>query len=427
MRAPTFSVGMLLCVVVAAACAPKAEDIERWKGTQKGPGKLKDAVGNASLSAELRGQAVAALFEIGLGNDATTVLQKTAAAERAPIVAAAVPIFEKRLTGPDPGSRDAKDALFSVREFADAALVPRIDKDLLDWLVKDLTARMSQGGHAGEKILLAIGAPAAKALAPLALPGSRELELVCSLLGRLPDVPSRELVADRLIAEARRRGGGELPEPLLRAIAMVGTPRAGAFLSEVAESNRQGSRAAALIALMQSPADTRNDAVLASCLRVAGDKKAPGKAREAALNVAEKFGPAAVPGLVRLLALPEELLRWRAVEAAMLAGNEAAIEPVLLGLPVGNYKPEDIDSYVVHDMRRLNEKAVPPLKAVLAKADASWVAKVCAVRGLGAVGKAADGAALQPLVSDTTPLKGFAAGATLGKEAQAAQAAVAKR
>lgn len=425
MRALSTTVSLL---VLLAGCTPKAEDIERWKGTQKGPGKLKEAAASASLSDELRGQAVAALFEIGDAQGALDGLAKQDKTKQAATVHAALTILEKQLGEEGPKGLGAKDALFSLRDAASQADRTKIDTLLVAWLCKDLAGRLGQGGHSGEKILVAAGPIAAAALVPLAQPASPQLALVTALLGKLPDAAARTQVVDRLIAAAQRFGTGEIPQPLIVAIAQTGGPRAGEFLIEVAESPRKDSRANALVALISAPADTRNDKVLAGCARIALDKKAPGKAREAAFNVAEKLGPSAVGTLVKLIDQPEETLRWRAVEAALVAGGEAAIGPSLRALPAGaKYKLEDLDSYVVHDVRKVGDKAVPALAAILTDATASPVTKIAALRALGAVGKAADAPKAKALVGDTKPLANFVPPTSIGKEAEAAAASLAKR
>ncbi len=419
---------LLGLVLLGAGCGTKAEDIERWKGTQKGPGKLKDAVAQASLPDELRGQAAAALFEIGDAQSAMAGLEKQTPEKRAAAVTAALPILEKQLAVDGPKATAAKDALFSLRPLASAADRTKIDTLLVAWLVKDLAPRLNQGGHSGEKILIAAGSIAAAALVPLCQPASPQLGIVSSLIGRIEDKPARDRAAAGLIGAAQKTGTGEIPQALLQAIAQVGGAAAGEFLVEVAESPRKDSRSLALVALIAAPADTRTEKVLAGLGRVASDKKAPGKAREAAFNVAEKFGPVALPTLVKLIDQAEETLRWRAIEAAFLAGSEAAVDPVLRALPAAaKYKLEDLDSYIVHDVRKVGDKAAPKLTALLADATTTPITKIAALRALGAVGKAADAAALKKLTSDTAVQKNLTPPTSIGKEAETTIAALAKR
>jgi hypothetical protein len=164
-----------------------------------------------------------------------------------------------------------------------------------------------------------------------------------------------------------------------------------------------------------------NDAVaLAAALRVAGDAKAPGKAREASFQVLEKIGPGAVPGLVKLEGDPDLTTAERAVEAALAAGKAQAVHVVLAALPAKLTKREDLDSFVVHDLGLVGPAAVPALKDELKSGAA--LAKVAAMRALALLGKSDDAAAIEPLVGDKTALKNYGAAATVGSEARSAVA-----
>ena len=75
---------------------------------------------------------------------------------------------------------------------------------------------------------------------------------------------------------------------------------------------------------------------------------------------------------------------------------------------------------MVHDLGLIGPSALPPLKEELKSK--SWVAKVVAVRGLAAVGKSEDAAALEAVAGDATPLKGWTG--TVGTEAKGAVASL---
>jgi hypothetical protein len=62
----------------------------------------------------------------------------------------------------------------------------------------------------------------------------------------------------------------------------------------------------------------------------------------------------------------DSTVRWRAVEAALAAGKQNAVVPVLEGLdPAARYKKEDLDSFVVHDLVLVGPPALAPLKSEL--------------------------------------------------------------
>jgi HEAT repeat protein len=421
------AVAFLACI--SGGCEVTPDKIAHWKETERGPRKLREALANDSLAPALRGQAFSALVELGMTQEALTDLEKSPDAARQAVVHEAVPHLTAllgKLGAPDPTTRqqrEAKDALFALRKDANPADHTQIDEVLVAWTTADLVGRMSQGGNSSEKILMAVGPHAAPKLMSLLVANSPQTITAASLLGKLGDDATRARAADQLVAALRKSPSAAQSEPMLQALGLIGGPHASAYLVDAAEHGNERAREKALLALAQGRLDHADQAALAGALRICADKKAPGEVREAGFQLAEKIGPTAVPGLIQLMNDSDETVRWRAVEAALSAGKDGAVAPVLEALAPGRpYKKDDLDSYVVHDLGMLGPGAVAPLKDELKSK--SWVARLVAVRGLAAVGKAGDAAALEPLVADATPLKGWAGGATLGTEAKGAVAAL---
>jgi HEAT repeat protein len=419
-----------VCAAIAcsAGCAPTPEKIAAWKETERGPRKLKEALADNGLSPALRAQALAALVEIGMSSDALAALKSGSDEDRRHVVHDAVPrllaLTEEHAQGPTtPVMREAKDTLFLVRVDASAEDRAQIDDGLIAWTTADLNGRMTQGGQGSEKILAAIGPRAFPRLVELLQPGSASLLPAAQILARTSDPTTRARAADALVQALRRSTAATANESLVQALGTIGGPHATAYLVETAERGTERGRELALFSLAQGRFDGGDPAALGAALRIAGDKAAPGKVREAAFQLAEKIGAPSVPGLLKLMDDGDEVVRWRAVEAALAAGKDKAVVPVLEALsPTRAYKPEDLDSYVVHDLALLGPPAVAPLKDELKSK--SWVARVSAVRGLAAVGKADDAVALAALDADATKLKGFPGSATLGSEAKAAAQAL---
>ena len=159
-----------LALAAPTGCSPTPEKIARWKETERGPGKLREALQNGSLDPSLRAQAFAALVEIGMAQDALADLGKADDKDKKAIIHDAVPRLAEVARGSGiAGSattraqREAKDALFLVRGDAAPADRDAADKALIEWTTADLNGRMSAGGHSSEVILTAIGAKAAMA------------------------------------------------------------------------------------------------------------------------------------------------------------------------------------------------------------------------------------------------------------------------
>ena len=370
-----------LSTVAASGCSPTPEKIARWKETERGPRKLRDALADNGLDPSLRGQALAALVEIGMAQDALADLAKVDDKDRKAIIHDAVPRLAALARGSgDPSlagaattraQREAKDALYLLRNDAAPADRELADKALIEWTTADLTGRMSAGGHSSDVILTAIGAKAAPRLSELMQPGSSQLVSAAAIYGKVAPPDDRARAADALIQRVQKAGPKGLDVEALQALGLIGGPRAAAFLVDQAEHARdEAVREKALLALAHGNLPQGDTALQAAALRIAADKTAPDKVRDSAFELLEKM-PTAVTGLVGLMHDPNEVVRWRAVEAALEAGKEKAVVPVLEALnPAGKYKQEDLDSYVIHDLVLVGPAALPPLQTELASKNA---------------------------------------------------------
>lgn len=412
---------------LCGGCQVTPEKIASWKETEKGPGKLRDAVKNGSLAPDLRGLAVTALIELGMLSEAEEDLKDAADGDKRAIAHAAAPSLMKLSQGSAPGEttrvqRNAKDALFMLRDKAGPEDKAAIDDALIAWTTVDLSGRMSAGGHSTDKIMEAIGARAGARLVEVigdakSSPASR-ME-AARIVGKIGDKAAREQAGVKLVELARKER--QPSEATLQQIGLTGGDHAVAYLTQLAEDDHQTAvvRQKALFALAQGA----DPAGLPAALRIAGDKRAPGEVRDAAFELAEKIGAPSLAGLVKLLDDKDEKVRWRAIEAALKAGREAAVRDVLEGLsPSRSYSKEDLRSFVVHDLSLIGAPALAPLRLELASKNAS--ARLAAVEAIGAIGKADDAARVEALASDGAKLKGFPGVATLGAEAKAVAASL---
>jgi hypothetical protein len=386
----------VLALGFAGACNPTPEKIARWKETERGPGKLRDALQNSGLDPSLRAQALAALVEVGMAQDALADLGKVDDKDRKAIIHDAVPRLAEVARGSGiAGSattraqREAKDALYLLRPDAADADRALADTALIEWTTADLNGRMSSGGHSSEKILVAIGPKTAPRLAELMQPGSSQLVSAAGIFGKVADADARARAADALIQRIQKAGPRGLDDQALQALGLIGGPRATAFLVDQAEHGPNGKegemREKALLALAQGNVAQGDSALQSAALRIAGDKKAPGKVRESAFQLLEKM-PTSVTGLIALMRDPDETVRWRAVEAALASGKDKAVVAVLEALnPAAKYKPEDLDSYVVHDLLLVGPTALPPLQTELASKNA--VARLVATKAIAQLQK----------------------------------------
>src|SRR5262245_28690215 len=126
-------VALALVLALAACESVSSESIQKWKGTEKGPGKLQDALKSSSVPAKLRGEAAVALVDIGMADQVDVIMAQVPAGERWEIIKPLVPAYAAGLKDPQVAkSRAARDGLFSARGYAapdeqrqiDALLMP---------------------------------------------------------------------------------------------------------------------------------------------------------------------------------------------------------------------------------------------------------------------------------------------------------------
>jgi len=122
-------------------------------------------------------------------------------------------------------------------------------------------------------------------------------------------------------------------------------------------------------------------------------------------------------GLVGIISSDkDEIVRYRAFESILAARKADGIQPGLEAFPAsGTYKKADVDDLLV----KLIEKQGPSARPALVKTLGSRasLARMTAAMALEQMGHAPDAQALEKLASDSTPVKGFPAGDTVGKQA----------
>jgi HEAT repeat protein len=435
-------------VVVALACATgvalvaagcegvSSESIQRWKTTQKGPGKIADALKDSSVPPALRAEAAAAMVDMGNADEAEQILARTPAAERWEILKTLVPLYGERMKDPDvPRSRAARDALFAVREYAPPEERKQIDAQLIPAIAKDVReGRLSGGRHSLEKMVEAIGPPIAPTLLALLEDPKVPFGAAAELLGRVADQPTRDRASAALVQRAV--ASREIPVVLWRALGTMGGRAATNFLAQKVEKGFERDAIAAAQALQQR----RDPSVLPLALRLAADPKVNKTVRDEMFGLTERIGGGeAQRGLLRIIASdPSEVVRYRAYEAALAVGGGEALVPALEAFPPGaTYKKDDVVDFLVKDVTKIGPPARPAvLKALTSRATLARMTGVLALEAPLAAdaGKSPGGpadpvalAALTGLASDRATLKGFPAGDTVGKEAARVAAALQKK
>jgi HEAT repeat protein len=412
---------LALCTLAPACDSPSSEKIELWKGTERGPGKLRNAVRSSSVSPALRGEALAAEAEIGMVDEIDEDLRSLSQTQQQAVIHEALPRLFRLMQGNDPtapptkAARSAKDVTFLVRQYAQPADQQLIDDTLIKWVLVDLGGRAQAGNVGAEKIFTAAGTRAGPPLVPLASQAGSSRNVACEILGRLGDPASREQASARLAELARKET--PLREDTIRCLGQLGAPAGIKFLMDIAKNADEDTRGNAMGALRLHP----DPAALPFALELAKDRKAPGIAREGAFSLCETIGgKPVVDGLLPLLGDPDTKVALRALEAVLAAGKSDAIVPALERTSARLFKERaDVTDFLVKDLVRIGPTALPVLRRELGSKNP--VARVAAVMALGDLGGKAEADVVGKLTNDGARLgiKGFGGAGTVGAEAKA--------
>jgi hypothetical protein len=414
----------LVCTLAAAGCeGVSSANIQKWKNTQKGPGKLHEALKDSSVAPKLRAEAAAAMVDIGLADEVEQTMATLPAGDRWEIIKTLIPVYTAQMKDSDTQkARAGRDALFGVRGYAppeeqkqiDAVLLPSIEKDLRE-------GRIAGARHSLDKVIAALGPAAAPMLITLLEDPRVPFQGVADILERVGDEAARERGGVALIKRALATH--DVPVALWRALGTMGGKPANAFLLEKVQKGFEKDAVAAAQALQQR----RDPAVLPVALRIASDSKANRAVRDEMFGLVEKIGGLeAQRGLLHIIATdPTELVRYRAYEAVLAVGKQDAVVAALEAFPASaSFKKDDVVDFLVKDITKIGAPAKAAVLKALASSNA--LARMTAVLALEApltsdarasLGSAADAPAVLKLSGDRGSVRGFPAGNTVGKEA----------
>jgi len=425
-KARAMSVVALFALASPACEKVTSENIQLWKTTEKGPGKLAQALRDGHVAPELRAESALALIDLGQWDDVLAAWTALPPETRTALAVAALPTATAAMKGPAPEKAlTYRDFAFFFR--ADLPPGPRatLDADLLALILADLKVGRIRSGHVNvEKILQALGPSAWSSAASLLEEPVVAYPAIAELIGRGGDPGARAKAAQLLVV--RMKGQSHPPAELWRSLGFVGGPAVAGYLTDrlkAAASAPEDALFAARV-LVEHP----QPEALPIALKIAADPAANKALRDECFGVAEAVGgPAAVSGLLGALkGAKEEMVRYRAFEAVLGAGKEDVLVQALDAFPVAaTYKRADVDDLLVNLIAKLGAATRPAL--VKGLASASPLTRMTSVLALERVGKAEDAAALEGKAQDAGTVKGFPAGDTVGREAARVAAVVKKK
>jgi hypothetical protein len=475
--------GLLLCIVaLSAGCKVAAEDIEHWKGTVKGPGKIVSVMLADKYDMELRTQAALALVDMErTDRDGTAELQQALERldepTRLELIRGMVGGLETLMKeggakpdgGPTPRQIRAKDAAFLLITHAPPEVKTKLTVDIVNWYVEDFNGRSLAGNYSAEQVIRALGSPAAKVLVTglkARLP-QQALVKLAQLIGQIADPATRKEAGARLVAieqemetaEFRAWIAGTVREQLAKA----GKKADQATIDRAADVNRdnfinEGAIPAMkwlaeepvvkqrLLTLASSPIPgeagvarrvralqalegklDRGD--LQKVLALALDKNNPTSVRDYAFDrVGDIKSPEALPSLWPLVTGGDARLRWRAGEMVLAIGGPSVVSDFFSRLPGGDtkYAAEELEGYATR-IGQMSPLPVAQMQSLLESPN--WYTRVTAIRFFERKGSSSDVKRLEALKSDGAKVEGphWGKAKTVGDVAEEAAVAAKER
>lgn len=463
LRTPILAV--LALATLVGGCKVTGEDIEYWKGTVKGPGKIVAVMLSENYPLELRTQAAVALVEMER-QDVDGVAELQRAIQRLPddtrqeIINGMVPGLIALMRGGDAASSDntgpppmqvrAKDAGYLLITHAQGQTREQLVDAVVGWYVADFNGRSLAGNYSAEQVIRSLGSRAATMLVEAlnAEMPPQALVKLSEIIAQVGDEQAKQRAGERLVEIEQRMSGdeylewlkgkvreqirdqmpdAEIDENRVTAIAQLNRENfiTQGALPAMKHLSRQEAVANRLIAIAAIESD--NEVIVArrvkalqaleggakrehlqQLLGLALGAQSPDGVRDYAFDrVGDIRSPEAIPPMWPLVQDGEkQRLRWRAGEMVLVIGGPNIVAEFFSKLPTGadvKYEPEELEGYAT----RLSQMTPPPTDLVRQQlASSDWWDRVIALRYFERKGTEADVPAMQRLASDRAQVKG---------------------
>jgi hypothetical protein len=459
------------------------KDVDTWKGTRKGPGKMVAVMLADKFDMPLRIYAALGLVEMERQDvDGVTEMQHaiqkldpdTRAQLTEGLADGLIALMKKPAATPSPEGAPpthqvrAKDAAFVLVGGAPPAVRERLTQALVQWYAADFNGRSLTGNFSAEQVVRGLGSSAARSLVDTLdakLPQAALVKL-SELIGQLGDADSRKRAGQRLVQIEREMEGaaflGWLKQQITDQMKATQQTMDAARVAKAAEVNRENFIISGALPAMKYLADQPDvtkrlleiaalkDAKLTDrrtralqalegklgaehvdeVLALALNPSNPVSVRDYAFDrVGDTRSPKALTSLWPLLQSDDQRLRWRAGELILVIGGPAVLTEFFGKLPnTPNlaYEPEELDGYA----QRMSQMSPAPREAAQALMDSpNWWLNVIALDYFQRKGTEADISALEVLKHNTTAVKGkrWEKSDTVGKVAERAIAGLRER
>jgi len=380
------------------------DSIEKWSHTAKGPVKLRKALTDESIDADLSAHAAATMIKRGDDLDAYSAFEAMVPARRSEVIARLAPrlwaIARIEADRDLPGSVQivAKDALVRVRKWADDATRQQIDGYLIDWYcVPSYEGRAQVGSNLGATVMRLVGPPAAKKLISvvngvIAAPGQDKVKnkIGDELLLGLAATASPDAVKYVLDIARMDRGDPTLAKRAMSALYKAYVDPYGLF--DVADTQALIPNTAEIVEI------AKNDAV------------EPQAANDAVALLRALGAPRCLGPLLAMIAAPHRNSRFKYVAAnnALKCGGTKAIVDVVRALPdAGAYAKDQVNGAISGEIARMTPRDQAQAAARALLGERSTIAKWVGMETLAAMKATEDAPRIAALASNRTRLIGY--------------------
>ena len=452
---------------LSLGCRVTAEDIEYWKGTVKGPGKIVAVMLSDNYPMDLRTRAALALIEMERQDvEGVPELQRTVqrldAETRRQLIDGMTPGLEALMRGadsaqapaegepPPPQQVRAKDAAYLLITHAQGQTRQRLIAAVVGWYVVDFNGRSLAGNYSAEQVVRSLGTQAASMLVDALNPRMPQPALVklAQIIQEVGDDDGKQRAGQRLVEiELEMEADPFLDwlKGIVRTSLQAQTPDQPvdeARVASIAAINRENfindgalpamknlaaqpvvaDRLLAIAALAQSDraiVERRKRALqalegnatmehLRPLLALALGSETPTPVRDNAFDrLGDIRSPQAIPEMWPLVqSADNQRLRWRAGEMVLHIGGPSVVAEFFTKLPTGDeieYEPEELEGYAT----RMSQMSPPPTNLVRVQLESNdWWDRVIALRYFERKGVEGDIRAMRRLVRDNTAVRG---------------------
>jgi hypothetical protein len=466
----------------ATGCKVSAADVDTWKGTRKGPGKMVAVILADKFELPLRTYAAIGLVAMDRQDlDGVTELQNTLqklAPETREKIADGLadglvelmkkPADQPSADGsPPPHQVRAKDAGFMLANNSTPAVREKLTAAVVGWYTADFNGRNLVGSYSAEQVVRGLGATAAKSLVDALsskLPQAALVKLA-ELIGQLGAPEVKQKAGQKLTAIEREMEGdvflGWLKGQIADQMKASGTAPDAARVEKAALLNRENFIETGAIPAMKYLADqpevaarlleiaqlkdpkltTRRtralqalegkvgSAQLDALLAIALDPTTPVGVRDYAFDrVGDIRDPKAIPAMWPLVqSATDQRLRWRVGELVLAIGGNTTLAEFFAKLPpTADFEPEELEGYA----QRMSQMTPAPRDyAAGLLRSANWWESVVGLQYFARKGTDADAAQMTELTRSSAATKGKHWGErkTVGKVAETAITALKER